>query len=159
MLCDATMDNQLTSRVSDELRAQGLSVTGDQGKQGFWSVAFDIDGSKRAVILFLAESYFLIMAPIPPHPLLSLDEMGVDGLRKIVRLGSSIRLARLEYIDATPEVPQGTIVGLFAATSECSTDSFTGLKLRLRMEACAQLAGKIEKEFLSKSDSQREAER
>jgi hypothetical protein len=126
------------------LRSEKLQVTDVQPNE-CWSVPFDIDGKQYTTLIFNGRgtSYFLIMCPVLGLPWSSINDATIEELRRIIRLGSAVRLARLEY-------HEGENVSLFIAVSECSTENFTGLKLRRRMEACAQLAAKMRSEFPEK---------
>jgi hypothetical protein len=123
--------------VSAALRAVGLEVLTTEDEDG-WSASFDVEGESRKVMLFVDEEqeYFHIGAF--PGVRTKLDELPAEKLRELLRVQTGVWLAKVEYYD---NEEQGT--GFFVATSECSTNGYTGAKLQSRMAACALLARRI----------------
>lgn len=126
-------------RVAAELEKEGLRVI--HPTPTAWLVGFDTDGGVAVAFLVrLPDSeYFAIAAPIKTQALSgqTLGDLTAKDLRLLMRLNSEAKLAKIEYAD-----PLG-----FLASSECSVEGFTGRKLRMRLEACANLATMVEKAF------------
>lgn len=131
----------LVEDLTNALKSEGLQISEVEPGE-CWSVTFEIGGSFHTTLIFSGKgtSYFLLMCPVLGMPWTTINQATVEELRRVIRLGSSVRLARLEYHEDDKK-------GLFVAVSECSTEGFTGPKLRRRMEACAQLAAKMVSEF------------
>jgi hypothetical protein len=122
----------ILDEAAEQLRQSGLIVTVAPDSP-LCATGFDIDGRHQRCFLLLPPSgdYFLIFSSAVPG--VDLDKLAVEVLRDLIKMGSSVRLAKLVYSDQSDP-------GFFFASSECSTENYTAEKLRRRMEACARLA-------------------
>ncbi len=129
--------------VEAALKEVGLPV--DRLNSG-WATKIDIPGGERRILLFpptVAFPYYTIMAPVfAVYD--SLEKLPRVTLVKLLRANSEAFLARFEALS------RGEGGEIYAASSECSEVGMTGSKLRTRIEACAVLAGKIERLLSSK---------
>lgn len=102
---------------------------------------FDVDENRVPVFVIVPgpadpePRYFVLVAPAAtPKPI---EQLEASTLRELIKASSEIELAKLVYQEPANQ-------SFFAAVSECSIERYTGRKLRLRMEACARLARRIE---------------
>ena len=126
--------------VAEMLRQAGVTeLVQPPGKENFWIAGFDIDGARETAVLVLPDhgEYYLALTPIISAQLdATLDTLPASVLSVLIRQSSAVPFAKVEYLDSDDFTA-------FAATSECSSDHVTGVKLRRRLEACATLAARI----------------
>lgn len=123
--------------IASLLRAEGLEVELID-RSTIVEAWFEIDGERVPVFVITPAEprYFILFAPaVTPIPF---EQLEAPRLRELIRASSDVELAKLVYQEFPGED------GFFAAVSECSVDGYNGRKLRLRMEACARLARRIE---------------
>jgi len=124
--------------VVSALKAADIEAVPVQGQfaRPAWRAVFQSEFGTQVSILLLSATgdYFIVFSPIAPA---DLETMPAEALRDFIRLSSTVKLAKLEYVEGDGDP------GFWFATSECSVETYTGEKLRRRMEACAVLAEKI----------------
>jgi hypothetical protein len=126
-------------KVTAALKRAGLKFVQHESDR-FWIVMFDINGKKKRSMLFLpgSSAYFFAISPIESEKIAGrLDDIPADVLRTIIRISSSVPLAKVDCVEPVDNVG-------FIAMSQCSTEGFTGPKLHRRLEACAKLAVRVE---------------
>lgn len=129
--------------VTKALKDEGLEIDADED-QGIWMMSFEFNARKQPAILSapggepsISGHYFYAVSFISSERLKSsIDELPVDTLRKILKVQAEVLLAKFDY---------WTIEGKtrYVAVSPCSIVAFDGLKLRRRLESCAELASRI----------------
>jgi hypothetical protein len=135
--------------VTENLIGQLLLSAGFQPEfspqQHTWFFTASVENEAVPVLVALPPGllYLFVAAPIFKSNVhgLSIEEMDVATLRRLLRLSSAASLSKVSYM----QFDDGT--HLLAATSECSIEEVTGPKVRRRIEACALLSRQITQAF------------
>jgi hypothetical protein len=106
---------------------------------GYWFVPFEQPNGTPIRVMILADDakeYVTIASPLRLSK--SPESFSREILMELLAISTFIPLAKLEVAAVEGKL-------WLAATSECAYEGLNGKKLRRRLEACANLAGRIRK--------------
>jgi hypothetical protein len=136
-----TRDEVTNLLRSEDLKFEVTSMKLKDEDADLWTITFVMAGKKQVAHIVSApdQDYLYLFSFVKSEQLSRpLESIDPHALRAMIRISSRVLLAKMTYIERG---------GWFIATSECSTSAPTGLKIRKRLEACANLALGIEKEL------------